>query len=74
MKQGREAGAGWEAAERLRKPEGGSEAGCDALASDGAGAGDAVEGTKKLGGVGPAARSDGREVARALEGIDVTGE
>jgi hypothetical protein len=59
MRQGREADAGREAAERLRKPGGGTEAGCDALASQGAGSGDAVEGTKKLGGVG----SD-REVGR----------
>ena len=74
MKQGREARACQETAERLGKPESGTAADGGRAAAHGASPGDAVEGAKNLVGVGTGPRgSVGRRDVKTLEGIDSKG-
>jgi hypothetical protein len=74
MKQGREARACQETAERLRKPGSGTAADRGRTAADGASPGDVVEGAKNLVGVGSDPRgSGGRQDVKTLEGIDSKG-
>lgn len=74
-KQGREAQACQETAERLRKPESGPAVEVDGPPQHGAGLGDVVEGAENLMEAGPGARAPGsRKDVTTLEGIDSTGD
>jgi hypothetical protein len=74
MKQGREARACQETAERLREPESGTAADDGRAAAHGASSEDAVEGAENLVGVGAGPRgSAGRQDVKTLEGIDSKG-